>query len=93
VTVFFEGHDHLFAHQQLDGVTYQELPSPADNTYTAFNSDAYRSGDKLSNSGYVRVTVSPASVLVEYVRIFLPQDEAPPSKVSGMVQFSYSITR
>lgn len=93
MTVFFEGHDHLFAHQQLDGVTYQELPSPADNTYTAFNSDAYRSGDKLSNSGYVRVTVSPASVLVEYVRIFLPQDEAPPSKVSGMVQFSYSITR
>ena len=47
VTVFFQGHDHLFAHQQLDGVTYQELPSPADNTYTAFNSDAYRSGDKF----------------------------------------------
>jgi hypothetical protein len=93
VTVFFQAHDHLFVHQQLDGVTYQELPNPADNTYTAFNADAYRTGDKFPNAGYVRVTVSPASVLVEYIRMFLPQDEAPPSRVSGMVQFSYTITR
>ena len=41
VTIFFQGHDHLFAHQQLDGVTYQALPNPADYTYSAFNSDAY----------------------------------------------------
>lgn len=93
VTIFFQGHDHLFAHQQLDGVAYQELPNPADNTYTAFNADAYRSGDRFPNAGYVRVTVSPLSVLVEYVRIFLPQDEAPPSRLSGMVQFAYTITR
>ncbi len=90
VTVFFQAHDHLFARQQLDGITYQSLPNPADNTYTAFNSDAYRSGDKFPNSGYVRVTVSSSSVLVEYIRMFLPQDEAP-GKTSGMVQFSYTI--
>lgn len=93
VTIFFQGHDHLFARQQLDGVTYQALPNPADDTYTAFNSDAYRTGDKFPNAGYVRVTVSPASVLVEYIRMFLPQDEAPPARVSGMVQFSYTIAR
>lgn len=91
VTIFFQGHDHLFARQQLDGVTYQELPNPADNTYTAFNNDAYRSGDKFPNAGYVKVTVSPSSVTVQYIRMFLPKDEVPPAQVSGMVQFAYSI--
>jgi uncharacterized protein (TIGR03437 family) len=92
VTVFFQAHDHLYAHQQLDGVTYQELPNPADNTYTAFNADAYTSGDIFPDSGYVKVAVSPASVKVEYVREFLPADEKPPSQVSGTVQFAYTIT-
>jgi hypothetical protein len=91
VTIFFQGHDHLFARQELDGITYQELPNPADDTYTAFNDQAYRSGDKFPNSGYVRVTVSPDSVRVDYIRMFLPNDEVPPGKVSGMVQFAYSI--
>ncbi|MBL8173196.1 MAG: metallophosphoesterase [Bryobacterales bacterium] len=93
VTIFFQGHDHLFARQELDGVVYQSLPNPADNTYTAFNADAYRSGDKFPNSGYVKVTVSPDSVLVEYIRMFLPKDEKPPAQVSGKVEFSYTIHR
>jgi len=91
VTIFFQGHDHLFAHQQMDGITYQELPNPADNTYTAFNSDAYTSGDVFPNAGYVKVTVGPEAVKVEYIREFLPQDENPPDQVSGMVQFAYTI--
>jgi hypothetical protein len=91
VTIFFQGHDHLFARQELDGVVYQSLPNPADDTYTAFNADAYLSGDKFPNSGYVKVTVAPAAVNVDYVRMFLPKDERPPDQVSGMVQFSYSI--
>ena len=90
VTIFFQGHDHLFVHQQLDGVVYQELPNPADNTYTAFNSDAYKSGDQFPNAGYVKVTVSPSAVKVDYIREFLPKDETP-TQVSGMVQFSYTI--
>ncbi len=90
VTVFFQAHDHLFAHEQLDGVVYQELPNPADFTYTAFNADAYPSGDVLPNSGYVRVTVSPASVKVDYVREWLPKDETPAQK-SGTVAFSYTV--
>ena len=28
VTIFFQGHDHLFAHQRRDGVVYQEAPNP-----------------------------------------------------------------
>ena len=90
VTIFFQGHDHLFAHQQRDGVIYQETPNPADFTYTAFNADAYRSGDILPNAGHLRITVSPASVRVDYIRSFLPKDENPKQK-DGMVAFSYTV--
>ena len=72
-------------------MVYQSLPNPADNTYTAFNEDAYRSGDKFPNAGYVKVSVDPAAVNVQYIRMFLPRDEAPPSRVSGMVQFAYTV--
>lgn len=91
VTIFFQAHDHLFAHQVLDGVTYQSLPNPADNTYTAFNADAYTSGDVFPNSGYTKVTVGPSLVKVDYVRQWLAADERPPAAVSGNVQFSYTI--
>ncbi len=68
VTIFFQGHDHLFAKQELDGVIYQEVPNPADNTYTAFNKDAYTSGTVLPNSGFLNVTVSPNQVKVDYIK-------------------------
>jgi uncharacterized protein (TIGR03437 family) len=92
VTIFFQGHDHLFSREQLDGVVYQSLPNPADNTYTAFNADAYPTGNVFPNSGFVRVTVSPSGVKVDYIREFLQADEKPPSQVSGMVQFSYVVS-
>lgn len=91
VTIFFQAHDHLFVRQERDGVIYQELPNPADNTYTAFNADAYTSGDKYPNSGYVKVTVSPRDVKVDYVREYLPKDEAAPDRLSGAVQFTYTV--
>jgi hypothetical protein len=90
VTIFFQGHDHLFARQQRDGVVYQEAPNPADQGYSVYNRDAYRSGDILPNSGHLRVTVSPANVKVDYVRSYLPQDETPDRK-NGEVAFSYTI--
>lgn len=90
VTIFFQGHDHLFAHQQLDGVVYQELPEPADPTYTLYNRDAYRTGEVFSNSGRVRVTVSPSNVRVEYIRSYRPED-ATADHASGQVAYSYEI--
>ena len=90
VTVFFHGHDHLFARQQLDGVVYQELPSPADPNYAGTNAQAYKSGDVLPSSGRVRVTVSPRKVLVEYVRSYLPED-ATAAHPDGEIAFSYEI--
>lgn len=90
VTIFFQGHDHLFARQEKDGVTYQETPNPADTTYTAFNREAYRSGDILPNSGFLRVTVAPAEVKVDYIRAWLAKDETAEHK-NGEVAFSYVV--
>lgn len=70
VTIFFQGHDHIFARQELDGIIYQSVPNPADDTYTAFNRDAYRSGDILPNSGFLHVSVSDKEVKVEYIRSY-----------------------
>jgi hypothetical protein len=75
VTIFFQGHDHIFVHQELDGVIYQTLPEPADPNYALLNSDYYQSGDKLPNSGHIRVTVSPDGVTVDYVRSYLAKPD------------------
>lgn len=89
VTIFFFGHDHLFAKQEKDGLIYQSVPNPADPTYTAFNEDAYESGDKMANSGHLLVTVSSENVKVEYVRSWLPKDEGK-DQVNGEVAYSYT---
>jgi hypothetical protein len=90
VSIFFQGHDHIFVRQELDGVIYQELPEPANPFYTAENDDAYKSGNKFPNSGHVRVTVSSAQVKVDYVRSYLPKDEDNGHK-SGEVAYSYTV--
>jgi hypothetical protein len=91
VTIFFQGHDHLFAKQELDGVVYQTLPCPADPNYAMDNAQAYQEGDKLPCSGRVRVTVSPAKVTVDYIRSYRPEDETAEHK-SGEIAYSYTIT-
>lgn len=72
VSIFFQGHDHLFAHQEMDGLVYQSVPNPADDTYTAFNAQAYLSGTILPNAGFIQIRVSPENVQVEYVQVKLP---------------------
>jgi len=90
VTIFFQGHDHIFAHQELDGVIYQSCPNPADPTYTAFNRDAYQSGTVLPCSGVMQVKVSPDKVEVDYLRSWLPADEKE-GRRQGEVAHHYSI--
>lgn len=90
VTILFQGHDHIWVRQSLDGVTYQTLSQPADPNYSLFNADAYLTGDKLPNSGYTRVNVTPAGVKVEYVRTYLAKDESP-TQVHGAVAKSYTV--
>ncbi|MEY5062675.1 MAG: hypothetical protein RLZZ112_639 [Verrucomicrobiota bacterium] len=90
VTIFFQGHDHIFAHQELDGVIYQSCPNPADPTYTAFNREAYQSGTMLPCSGVMQVKVSPDKVEVDYLRSWLPADEKE-GRRQGEVAHHYSI--
>ena len=90
VNIYFQGHDHIFVHQELDGVIYQTLPQPADPNYALNNANSYQSGDKLPSTGYVRVSVSSANVKVEYIRTYLPQDEINDHK-SGEVAYSYTL--
>jgi phosphodiesterase/alkaline phosphatase D-like protein len=83
VTIFFQGHDHIFVHQELDGIIYQTLPEPANPNYTYENSAAYQSGEQFPNSGHVRVSVSPDEVTVDYIRSYLDKPDE--------VAFSYTI--
>ena len=83
VTIFFQGHDHIFVKQELDGVIYQSLPEPANPFYSWENEDAYKTGDKFPNSGRVRVSVAPDGVTVEYVRSYLDKPDE--------VAFSYVV--
>ncbi len=83
VTIFFQGHDHIFVHQELDGVVYQTLPEPADPNYSLFNAESYHTGEKLPNSGHVRVTVAPGGVKVEYVRSYIDKPDE--------VTYSYTV--
>ena len=66
VSIFFQGHDHIFVTQERDGLIYQAMPNPADDTFSYFNDTAYKSGTKAPNSGHVRVTVAPKQATVEY---------------------------
>jgi len=90
VSAFFQGHDHIWVRQELDGVVYQSVSEPADPNYSLFNADAYTTGIKFPNSGYTRVTVAPSGARVEYVRMYRTADESA-QRVSGTVAYSYVI--
>lgn len=90
VTAFFQGHDHIFVHQELDGVVYQTCPVPADASDPSYNADAYRSGDKVPGAGLVKVSVRPDVATVEFVRSLLPSQENDSTK-HGSVAFRYTL--
>jgi hypothetical protein len=90
VTAFVQGHDHLFASEVLDGIAYLTLPEPADPGYVLYNSDAFPGADVVQNSGRVRFTVSPARVLVEYFREWLPGGR-PAGAAPGRPAYSLTI--
>jgi hypothetical protein len=92
VTIFFHGHDHFFAKQNLDGIVYQLVPQPshpgeADPRASDYG---YIDGIVLGGSGHLRVSVLAKDVIVEFVRARLPEDETT-GHPNGEVAFSYSI--
>ena len=88
VSIFFQGHDHIFVTQERDGLIYQSMPNPADDTFSYFNESAYLSGTKAPNSGHVRVTVSSKEAKVEY---FLAARSADKSRTNLALAHSYTV--
>ncbi len=91
VHVFFHGHDHFYGKQDLDGIVYQESPQPsAVNTDlgTRAASYGYTTGRLLGGIGYLRCTVSPDDVNVEYVQTWVPAKETQGRK-NGSIGDSY----
>jgi hypothetical protein len=94
VDIFFQGHDHLFAKEQLDGVVYQEVPMPSDISYTigyTANAGAYPNGNAMDGTGHIRVNVTPTCVNVDYVKAFIPGTTGSMGHINREVAFSYSV--
>ena len=103
--IFFHGHDHVYVKQELDGVVYQECPTPTEaqghndpdfegelyGTGHLEHRAGYESGLILTNAGHLRVRVDPAKgVTVDYIRAWLPEDEND-DRTNGMVANSYTV--
>ena len=88
VSIFFQGHDHIFVTQERDGLIYQSMPNPADDTFSMFNEAAYLTGTKAPNSGHVRVTIAPTEAKVEYFLAARAQDTG---RTNLATAHSYSI--
>ncbi len=89
VTAFIQGHDHLFARQDLDGIAYITCPMCGDPGYNTYNSDGYLSGDKLSNTGHLKMIVNSNDVQMQYIKAVLPKDEIAQGK-NGQLAYAWS---
>lgn len=93
VSIYFQGHDHLYAKEELNGIVYQEVPMACDSTYeigVLANADAY-TGVILDGSGHLRVNVSSENVTVDYIRAYLPADTLGGKHRNGEVAHSYTV--
>ena len=72
VTIFFQGHDHLFSKEELDGIVYQEIAQPStSHGDPAPGTEGAYSGEVLTSPGYMRISVTPTSVKAEYLKTYL----------------------
>jgi len=91
-SIYFHGHDHLFAKQDKDGIVYQEVPQPSAKNLTTITGTAYGyvNGILMPNRGYLYITVSPNKAQVDYVKTYLPSEENATRK-NGEIAYTYSI--
>jgi len=95
VTIFFHGHDHFYANQQLDCIGYQLVPQPSHPQFLSANQAqqyGYIKGKIIPNAGHLRVNVSPDAVKVDYVRAYKPANETTTRK-NREVSDTYTIRR
>lgn len=96
VSAVFHGHDHLYVHEELDGIAYQCVPQPGNvggGTRSA-TEYGYRVGTILSSPGHVRVKVSSEAAKVEFVRPVtppMPKDGKPDRDANRTMADSYDL--
>ena len=92
VNIFFHGHDHCYAKQDLDGVVYQEVPQPSSKNITTITGVqyGYKNGVLLPSRGFLLISVSDSLAKVEYIKTFLPIEEKG-GHVNGEVAASYTL--
>ncbi|MEI6424920.1 MAG: YbhB/YbcL family Raf kinase inhibitor-like protein [Lentisphaerota bacterium] len=90
VTAVFHGHDHFFAHQELDGIAYQLVPQSANRNLKRHQAEeyGYEKGDFLPNSGFILVNVSLEQVKIEYIRSVVDSVRTP-GVSNGQSEYSY----
>ena len=94
VTVFFHGHDHFYARQELDGVIYQLVPQPGHPNFSTVDYAAeygYEKGDIVPNSGHLLVTVRKNDARIDYIRSYLASNETATRK-NGDVSRTYTVS-
>ena len=100
VSIVFQGHDHLFTHQQLDygkkTMHFVTLPFPGFPNPSRFkgsiydNSGEYPSGIIHMPAGHLNVYVSSDQLKVHYVKSVLSSDKTTES--NGMVEYTFTVS-
>jgi hypothetical protein len=91
VTIFFQGHDHLYVKQDRNGVVYQEVPQPATpdgaSVQDKAHEEAYTEGVLQGSPGHLDVTVSASGVKVDYIRASTTSG----ASGNGSLVYSYTV--
>jgi len=100
VSIVFQGHDHLFTHQELEygekTMHFVTLPFPGFPDPLRFkgsiydNSGEYPTGIIKMPAGHINVEVSPNELKVNYVKSVLSSDRT--SETNGMIDYSFTVS-
>jgi hypothetical protein len=96
VTIWFHGHDHLYAREDVGRVIYQAVPQPSTARYQGpdlareYGYRATPGETAFVTPGYLRVTLDEGGVRVEFVRTVLADDETAALR-NGDVVTSYTV--
>jgi len=90
VNVFFQGHDHVFSMEVVDGIVYQTLPRPSEKSPQKQNVFIlYPNAHLLLNSGFLKVDVNSDQVKISYYRSYFVSSD-PQEGNTGLV-FVYAV--
>lgn len=92
VTIFFQGHDHLFAMEVVDGIVYQTVPRVSEYLPSRVNTFAlYPDAYILLNSGFLKVELDSERTEVSYYRSHFVSSKPQEGNIGEV--FVYSIDK